>query len=115
VAYAFIGAPNNPDAPFWMYLGFMVERLEVCFLHGAFVALPFVQLARGRSFLAGGLAGMLLHFLLNFPIYLAQIDFLGLGPAVWMGTLLMWVAGFVVACAFMVRRMAREAAPPAQI
>jgi len=37
---------------------FIFERLEVCFLHGVFVTLPFVALARGWAFWLGGLAGM---------------------------------------------------------
>jgi hypothetical protein len=107
LAHALATAPSYPDVPFWMFGGFMVERLEVCFLHGAFVALPFVQLARGRSFWLGGVAGMVLHFLLNLPIFLAQIDVPGLGRQGWIIVLLLWVAGFVVAGALMVWRLSR--------
>jgi hypothetical protein len=116
LAHALVTAPNYPDVPFWMFGGFMIERLEVCFLHGAFVALPFVQLARGRSFWLGGVAGMVLHFLLNLPIFLAQIDVPSLGRDVWISVLLLWVAGFVVAGALMVWRLSRvqpDAARPA--
>src|SRR5215510_14322660 len=31
LARALIAAPNFPDVPFWMFNGFMIERLEVCF------------------------------------------------------------------------------------
>jgi hypothetical protein len=96
------------DAPFWAFSGFIIERLEVCFLHGAFVALPFVHWARGGLFWLAGAAGMVLHFLLNFPIYLAQIDAFGLGRENWIAVLLLWVVGFVVACAFMVCWLARQ-------
>jgi RsiW-degrading membrane proteinase PrsW (M82 family) len=102
LAHALVSAPNYPDLPFWMFGGFTVERLEVCFLHGAFVAPAFVQLARGRPFWLGGLAGMALHFLLNFPIYLAQTDVFGLSRGVWMGVLVSWVFAFVVGCAGLV-------------
>jgi hypothetical protein len=34
---------------------------------------------------------MLCHFLLNFPIYLATINWLGLGRASWATILLLWV------------------------
>ena len=74
LAHALIKSPSYPDLPFWMFGGFMIERLAVCFLHGAFLVPPFYALAAGRSFLLGGLAGMVLHFLLNFPIYLASIN-----------------------------------------
>jgi hypothetical protein len=108
LARALIMAPNYPDAPFWMFGGFMFERLEVVFLHGAFVALPFVQWARGRSFALAGAAAMLLHFLLNFPIYLAQIDAFGLGHEMWVSVLLLWGMGFVAACAVMVAGLSRR-------
>jgi hypothetical protein len=110
LATALANSPNYPpgDPPFWMFSSFIVERLEVCFLHGVFVTLPFVQLARGRSFLLGGLAGMTLHFLLNFPIYLAQIDAFGLGQAGWISVLLFWVVAFVLAGAFFVRALSRH-------
>ena len=98
LAQAIVSQPNFTDAPFWRFNGFIIERLEVCFLHGAFVSLPFVQLARGRPFWIGGVAGMALHFLLNFPIYLAQIDVPPLGRERWGILLALWVPGFVIAC-----------------
>jgi hypothetical protein len=107
LAHALVSRPGYPDLPAWMFGGFVIERLEVCFLHGAFVALPFANLARGRSFWLGGLAGMVLHFLLNFPIYLAQRDVFGLGQA-WIPVLQLWVLGFVVACAVMCWWLARR-------
>ncbi|MGH6770843.1 MAG: hypothetical protein ACRECO_17680 [Xanthobacteraceae bacterium] len=106
LAGALAAAPNYPDLPFWMFGGFILERLAVCFLHGAFLTLPFVALARGRSFWLGGLAGMVLHFLLNFPIYLAQIDLFGWGAERWMQTLVLWVVLMTALCAGMVWRLA---------
>ncbi len=79
LAHALINSPSYPELPFWMFGGFMLERLEVCFLHGVLLIPPFYALANGRSFLLGGLVGMVMHFLLNFPIFLAQIDAFGLG------------------------------------
>src|SRR5207244_3709231 len=115
LARALVLSPDYPDVPFWMFGGFVIERLEVCFLYCAFVALPFVALARVRPFWLGGLAGMFLHFLLNFPIYLAQMDTFGLGRAIWTQALLLWVVGFVIAGAVMAWRLAAHAtgaAPP---
>jgi hypothetical protein len=108
LAVAIALSPNYPDLPFWMFQPYIIERLEACFLHGAFVSLPFVALARGRPFWLGGLAGMVLHFLLNFPIYLAQIDAFGLGREVWGVVLTLWILGFVVVCALMVWYLARS-------
>ena len=79
LAHALIKSPGYPNLPFWMFGGFMVERLAVCLLHGAMLVPPFYALASGRSFLLGGLVGMIGHFLLNFPIYLASINVFGLG------------------------------------
>ncbi len=91
VAHAAIAAPGFVDHPFWVYGGFMVERLEVCFLHAVFLAAPLALPAWRRSFVLGGIAGMAMHFLLNLPIYLATIDLFGLGRVAWATILLLWV------------------------
>ena len=110
LAHSFLALPALATLPAWMFSGFVLERLEVCFLHGAFVAPAFVNLARGRSFWLGGLVGMVLHFLLNFPIYLKQIDLFGLGEN-WIPVLLLWVLAMVVLCAVIVSRLASRPSP----
>src|SRR5262249_37628716 len=40
LARALVAGPNYPDLPFWRFYGFIIERLEVCFLHGVFVVAP---------------------------------------------------------------------------
>ncbi len=117
LAHVLLALPGVASLPATDFGGFVIERLEVCFLHGAFVAPAFVCLARGRPFLLGGLAGMVLHFLLNFPIYLKTINAFGLGEA-WIPILLLWVIGFVIGCAAMTvwlaeRSPATTAAAPA--
>ena len=107
LAHALIKSPGYPDLPFWMFGGFMFERLEVCFLHGALLVPPFYALASGRSFLLGGLAGMVLHFLLNFPIYLATINVFGLGET-WKPILLLWILVFVVLGAILTLALPRR-------
>ncbi len=102
LAHALTNAPNYPDLPFWQFSGFMIERLAVCFLHGAFVAPAFYALARSRSFWLGGLVGMVLHFLLNFPIYLAQTNAFGIGASAWGIALMSWTFWCVVGCVFLV-------------
>lgn len=109
LAQALVSSPGFPDLPFWMFSGFMLERLAVSFLHGAFLVPPFVAYARGRSFWLGGLVGMVLHFLFNFPIYLAQIDLFGWGPTGWAIALVLWMLAFVAGCVAMVRWFARRA------
>jgi len=106
LANALVKAPNYPDLPFTQFSGFMIERLSVCFLHGAFLVPPFYRLARGGSFLVGGLCGMVLHFLLNFPIYLAQIDAFGWGARAWAMALVSWIFWCVFGCVGMVAVLA---------
>jgi hypothetical protein len=107
LAHALIKSPGYPDLPFWMFGGFVIERLEVCFLHGALLIPPFYALASGRSFLLGGVAGMVLHFLLNVPIYLASINLFGLGEN-WKPLLLLWVLLFVVLGAILALSLPRR-------
>jgi hypothetical protein len=109
LAQALIRSPSYPDLPFWMFGGFLIERLEVCFLHGVLLVPPFYALATGRSFLLGGMAGMAMHFLLNFPIYLASMNVFGLGED-WKPLLLLWVFLFVVLGAILLLALPR---PPA--
>jgi RsiW-degrading membrane proteinase PrsW (M82 family) len=77
LAQALVASPGYPDLPFWMFSGFILERLAVCFMHGAFLVPPFIAFARGGSFILGGLIGMTLHFFLNFPIYLHRHGVVG--------------------------------------
>jgi hypothetical protein len=113
LAHALIKSPSYPDLPFWMFGGFVIERLEVCFLHGVLLIPPFYALASGRSFLLGGVAGMVGHFLLNFPIYLASINLLGLGEA-WKPVLLLWVLLFVILGAILALVLPRRPSPTVQ-
>jgi hypothetical protein len=101
-----LNTPDYANLPVWNFGGFMVERLAVCFLHGAFLAPAFVALAQGRLFLLGGLVGMVMHFLLNFPIFLAQIDAFGLGEG-WLTVLLIWMVGFLAICVVLTRHLMR--------
>jgi hypothetical protein len=113
LARALINSPSYPDLPFFMFAGFMLERLEVCFLHGALLIPPFYALATGRSFLLGGLAGMAGHFLLNFPIYLASINVFGLGET-WKPLLLLWTLVFAILGAILALSLPRRPQPQPQ-
>jgi RsiW-degrading membrane proteinase PrsW (M82 family) len=106
LAHALISSPSYPDLPFWQFSGFMIERLAVCFLHGAFAAPAFYALARGGLFWLGGLVGMVLHFFLNFPIYLAQTNAFGIGANGWGVALVSWIFLCVVGCVFVVKFLA---------
>jgi hypothetical protein len=108
LTHAIASLPGSPDLPFWLYWGFVLERLEVCLLHGVFVAFPVVRLAQGQSFWPGACAAIVLHFLTNFPIYPAQLDAFGLGAAAWKIALMVWIAGLTIAGAVTLRHLHRH-------
>ncbi|HEY1364403.1 MAG TPA: hypothetical protein VGF60_19330 [Xanthobacteraceae bacterium] len=110
LAQALVASGAYPDLPFWRFYGFMLERLEVCFLHGVFVAAPIVRLAQGKSFWPGAAVGLLLHFLTNFPIFPAQLGAFGLAGPAWAALLMGWTAGLVLLGAVVLLRVHRRLA-----
>ncbi len=86
--------PQVADLPWFAFTGFLVERLLVCFLHGAITAVAVWMWCRGKRW--GILVAMLLHYLLNFPIYLASMYPLGLDRATWVTISLVWVVAMVI-------------------
>lgn len=98
-------APQFASLPFYYFNGFLTERLMVCFLHGAMIALVFKRFAEGRSVLPAALLGIVLHFALNFPIYLSQINLWGLGAQIWGLLLVIYVALFTLAMFGFVNRL----------
>ncbi|HEV2804542.1 MAG TPA: hypothetical protein VGW57_06370 [Chthoniobacterales bacterium] len=88
-------APAFAALPFYLFGGYVAERLVTCLLHGAFIS---VSLWRLRSRFLLGLAGaMLLHWLLNFPILLLAWNAGGLGKIFWSTANQAWLLLFVVA------------------
>jgi len=75
--------------PWYYFGGFMGERFMVCLMHGAFTAAALWRLRRG--FVLGLLAAMTLHYVGNFPIYLAAVDAFGIGKAAWQYVLSFWI------------------------
>lgn len=70
--------------PFYVFTGFLMERLLVLVMHGFFTAAALRGLKLGYP--AGGvLAAMLLHLLGNASIALKILDVGGLGAAAWTG------------------------------
>jgi len=99
--------PQFAAAPFYMFGGFLSERLLVVFVHGATVAFAFKWLADGRSFALGALLGVVLHFLINFPIFLMSIDPIGVGRDAWSAAIQIYLIAFVIALGAAVNRMTR--------
>ena len=86
-----IAAPETTHLPFYIYTGFLVERLLVCFLHGAMIALVALRLAEGRPVWPAMLLGLMLHYLVNLPIALMQIEAFGIGRDVWLSLAMPWL------------------------
>ncbi len=99
-------SPQFAGLPFYYFGGFLTERLMVCFLQGAFIALFFKRYAEGQSVWPAALLGIALHFFLNFPIYLASVNLLGLGQHAWGFILVMHVALFTLAMFVFVNQLA---------
>lgn len=99
-------APQLANLPFYFFNGFLTERLMVCFLHGAFIALFFKRYAEGRSVWPAALLGIALHFFVNLPIYLSSINLFGLGSERWGLVLVLYVALFTLAMFGFVNRLA---------
>jgi len=100
-------APQFAGLPFYFFNGFLAERLMVCFLHGAMIALFFKRYAEGRPVWPAALLGIALHFALNFPIYLSQINLFGLGQGNWGLILVIYVAAFTLAMFGFVDRLGK--------
>lgn len=90
------------DLPFYMFGGFMGERLLVCGCHSGFLLL---SIRRGLSGLFPGvLFAMLFHFLANLPIFFAARDLGGLGPGVWQALLTTWLVVCFLICLALIAR-----------
>jgi hypothetical protein len=100
--------PALAPLPWYMFGGFIVERLMVCLWHAAFVAVTVAAAALALKRVPAAFAGsMALHFLGNFPIYLAALRLFGLGPADWQLLLFAWTIAYTVAMAFLIVFLAR--------
>lgn len=88
---------HNPQVaalPWYIFTGFLIERILVCFLHGAITAVAVWMWCRGQRW--GILVAMVLHYLLNFPIYLSTIAPMGLDRAMWINISLIWTVIMVI-------------------
>lgn len=63
--------PEMNQFPWYYYGGFLGERILVCFIHGGLTVVA-VRFLKTRYFLAGLLGSMILHYLLNLPIFLSR-------------------------------------------
>ena len=90
---------NNPviaKYPWYQLNGFIGERFLVCLLHACFTGAALYWIIIRRRVVVGIGCAMLLHFFGNFPIYLAQQDFLKFGKSVWQVLLTFWVPAYLL-------------------
>ncbi len=93
--------------PWSSFSGFVFERVLVCIWHPAFVAVTAAAAARRPARIPVALLGaMALHYLGNFPIFLASIDAFGLGPQGWPLALLGWTLVYAVLMALLLAWLA---------
>ncbi len=89
LAYQTARVPAFASLPFYAFSGFFLERLIVCLLHGAFVAVSLWGLTRRSVW--GVLGAMALHLFANLPIILAAQKVGGLDQAVWQQIIWVWL------------------------
>ena len=86
--------PKFAGIPFYLFGGYLSERLMVCAFHSAFVGVALACLR--KRFLLGVAGAMALHWLGNFPIFLMASNAFGLGPTFWAIVVQLWIIAYVV-------------------
>jgi PrsW family intramembrane metalloprotease len=98
VAKMISGVPSVANTPFYLFGGYIGERLMVCVFHAAFTGVALLALR--RNFLLGVAGAMALHWLGNFPIFLMARNVGGMGAGFWGVTVQLWIiVYFLVALA----------------
>ncbi|MCW5774079.1 MAG: hypothetical protein KIT16_20715, partial [Rhodospirillaceae bacterium] len=104
-------SPAIAALPWTSFGGFVYERLVVCLWHIAFTAVTVWAAARSPAWVPVAFIGSVaLHFVGNFPIYLAARGALGLDRQTWQEVLLAWPLLYAVLLAIMLALMARSSA-----
>lgn len=91
VAGLFSQSPETAKYPWYLFGGYMTERMMVCVMHAAFTVSALVLMLKHNQIVLGLLACILLHFLGNFPVFLAGKNAFGLGPRAWQVIMQLWV------------------------
>lgn len=92
--------PHDFLLPFgYILLGFVAERLMVCFLHGTFTSFVLWRWKRGLFW--GWAGAAFLHYLANFPVHLSAWDRSVLSPRVWRTVLPLYLVVFFIGMALL--------------
>lgn len=97
--------PEYAQYPWYALTGFVGERLCVCLIHAGLTATALLFIVR-RRWLRGMLAAMSLHYLANFPLYLARFLEPVFGKTVVVTLLGLWVSTILVSAIFYLARLA---------
>ena len=81
--------PAYRGMPFYLFGGYVGERLMTCVFHSVFVGTALWQWR--RKFALGVIGAMALHWLGNFPIFLLTWDVGGMGKTFWGIMLQVWL------------------------
>jgi hypothetical protein len=95
VGYFIATTPVYANIPWYQFTGFINERFMVCLIHGGFTAFALWKLC--NKSLWGIAVAMLVHFLGNFPIYLAHLNIPAFGKGAWQTILGLWTVFFFIA------------------
>lgn len=96
LAYEFSKVPVFSSLSWYSFSGFMQERFLVLVMHAAFTGAALLFF-RKKRFMVGFLIAVLLHYIANFPIFLAAISFGGLSTGDWKTILLIWTQFYFLA------------------
>jgi hypothetical protein len=81
--------PAYQGMPFYLFGGYISERLMTCVFHSVFVGVALWRWRRG--FVFGVLGAMALHWMGNFPIFLMAWDVGGMGKTFWAAVVQGWL------------------------
>lgn len=93
IAFLLAKVPEISKYPWYMLGGYAGERLMVCIMHAGFTYAALHLILRGKVLAAmtGIFLAMGLHYLVNFPIYVAHLNPWSLSRETWTMLLSGWV------------------------
>ena len=86
--------------------GYINERLITCIIHSGITGVALHFIIKRKAVITGLLSAMLLHFICNFPIFLAQKNLFSIGKDVWMVILQIWVLSYFLLMGFILAYLA---------
>ncbi|MCX6994177.1 MAG: hypothetical protein NT011_13690 [Kiritimatiellaeota bacterium] len=99
-------SPEIAMYPWYMLGGYIGERMLVCVMHAAFTGVALYFIIKRKAVITGLLSAMLLHFIGNFPIFLAQKNLFSIGANAWMVILQIWVLAYLFLSGFILAYLA---------